>query len=564
MLAQEELTQVERDKLEIDPDIDFRAVAARPFSDLTPNELGMFKWSGVYHQLQRGFFMVRVSVPGGTMTAEQLRRIGELATRCAQDRLCITTRQTLQFHWISQQDIYKIIEGVAEVGLTTRNACGDVCRNVVSCSLQGVCPHEVGDTRPVLESIARDPVIQDQKRNLPRKHKIAVSGCAAGCGHGIMNCQGFYPVTRATANGEQERGWAFTAGGGLGSLPYMAKAIFDWVPEALVLHVSRAVVEIHNRLGNRRKRRFARTKIIVDDMGARAFGEHVLDVMSEAGVEGLERISSSASDAPALRPFPYDGERVIPQKQAGLNTVRIRVPRSEFSGAEARQFAEWADTFGSGRVAFTPRQNVELRDIPDTGIKALSDAMRAAGCLTDGFDHLPDIVACVGTTMCNLAVSDTPRAYRLLTEAFADDAALWREVGPLRINMNGCPNSCAQHWIADIGLRGKRRRRDRGSEEGFSVYAGGRLDASGHIAEFLRDVATSDLVRFVRAMLDAYLANREAGETFGAFARRVGGKTFDGLASEHFADSADEPDATRNMRLRATMQRVFEEAGEQR
>jgi len=532
--AREELTQVERDKLEIDPNIDFRAVAARSFSELTPNELGMFKWSGVYHQLQRGYFMIRVSVPGGTMTAAQLRRIGRLATTYAQDQLCITTRQTLQFHWVRQQDIYRIIEGVADVGLTTRNACGDVCRNVVSCSLQGVCPHEVGDTRPVLDRIAQDPVIQEQKRNLPRKHKISVSGCASGCGHGIMNCQGFYPVTRETADGDAERGWAFTAGGGLGSLPHMAKAVFDRVPEDLVLHVSRAVVEIHNRRGNRRKRRFARTKIIVDEMGGRAFGEHVLHVMSEAGVEGLERITLSESDTPSLRPFPYEGEGVIPQKQAGLNTVRVMIPRSEFSGAEALRFAQWAETCGGSRIAFTPRQNLELRDVPDARLAELSEAIRGAGYRTNGFEHLPDVVACVGTTMCNLAVSDTPRAYRLLTEAFANDETLWRKVGPLRINMNGCPNSCGQHWIADIGLRGKRQRRERGSEEGFSVYVGGRLDAAGHIAEHVRDVSTSDLVRFVRAMLDTYVDGREQGERFGAFARRVGGQALDKLTREKF------------------------------
>ena len=555
MPAREELTQVERDKLQIDPNIDFKEVAAKPFKDLTPNELGMFKWSGVYHQLQTGYFMIRVAVPGGAMAAPQLRRIGELAATYAQDQLCITTRQTLQFHWVRQQDIHKIIAGVKDVGLTTRNACGDVCRNVVSCSLQGVCPHEVGDVRPVLESIAADPVIQEQKRNLPRKHKISVSGCASGCGHGIMNCQGFYPVTRAARDGTEERGWAFTAGGGLGALPHMAKAVFDWVPEELVLQVARAVVEIHNQHGNRRKRRFARLKIIVDEMGARAFGEKVLEVMAAEGVDGVERIAFADSDKPALRPFPFAGESAIPQKQGSFSTVRVMVPRSEFSAAEAQQFADWAEGYGDGTVAFTPRQNVELRSVADARVGELTEAIGVAGFRTDGFEHLPDIVACVGTTMCDLAVSDTPRAYRLLTDAFAGDEALWRRVGPLRINMNGCPNSCGHHWVADIGLRGKRQRRENGSEEGFSVYVGGRLDAAGHIGEHVRDVATPDLVAFLRAMLELYLGDRENGETFGQFARRLGGRGVEERVAGVFARGDREADNARNLRLRATTDR---------
>ena len=233
MPANEELTQQERDKVEIDPNIDFREVAKTPFEDLTPNFIGMFKWSGVYHQLQKGYFMIRVSIPGGKITAVQLRQASSLAKQYGQNHLCITTRQTLQFHWIRKEDIYKILEGMQVVGMTTRNACGDVCRNVISCSLQGVCPHEVGEIHGVLRAIADDPIIQDQKRNLPRKHKISVSGCGSECGQAVMNCEGFYPVEREQPDGTTLRGWSFMAGGGLGSLPYMGQKIFDWLPEEL-------------------------------------------------------------------------------------------------------------------------------------------------------------------------------------------------------------------------------------------------------------------------------------------------------------------------------------------
>ncbi len=560
MPANEELTQQERDKVEIDPNIDFREVAKTPFEDLTPNFIGMFKWSGVYHQLQKGYFMIRVSIPGGKITAVQLRQASSLAKQYGQNHLCITTRQTLQFHWIRKEDIYKILEGMQAVGMTTRNACGDVCRNVISCSLQGVCPHEVGEIHGVLRAIADDPIIQDQKRNLPRKHKISVSGCGSECGQAVMNCEGFYPVEREQPDGTTLRGWSFMAGGGLGSLPYMGQKIFDWLPEELVVPVARATVEAHNRHGDRRKRRFARLKIIVDRMGADAFGDLILELLREEKVEGLEAIEKASSPAAQLKAFPFTGQTVIPQKQTGLNTVRIMIARSEFSGDEGESFAAWSEQFGQGVVALTNRQNLEIRDVPDADTDALVAKIADAGYCTDGFEHLPDVVACVGTTLCNLAVSDTPVAYRAIVDELGSDRELWKAVGPLRINLNGCPNSCGQHWIADIGLRGTRTRGENGSEEGFAVFVGGRLDAAGHIGELVRDVAASDLVQALRAILQSYLDNRQPDERFGDFARRLGGSGIAALTAPAPIASEAEAVNQRNQRLSATLDEVHRDA----
>jgi ferredoxin-nitrite reductase len=560
MPATEELTQVEKDKLEIDPDFDFREIAERPFGELTPNEIGMFKWSGVYHQLQKGYFMIRLRIPGGLLTADQLARAGELAGQYGQNELCITTRQCLQFHWVRQQDIYKIIEGMGEVGILTKNACGDVCRNVVSCSLQGVCPHEQANTQAMVMALADDPVLRDQLRNLPRKHKISVNGCGTACGQGLMNCQGWYAVTRKTTDGTEEHGWAFSAGGGLGALPHMGKMIFDWVPDALVVPVARAVVESHNRHGNRRKRKYARLKIVVAEMGASRFAECLFGILKENGVTGLAQITLAADSTPALKPFPYAGQAVIPQRQADLSTIRIMIPRSEMTGEEVKRFAAWADTLGGNKIMFTNRQNLELRDVPEANVQPLLAAITDAGYRTDGHDQLPDVVACVGTTMCNLAVADTPNTYRMLVDAFGSDRELSEKVGPLRINMNGCPNSCAHHWIADIGLRGKRRRTAEGSEEGFSLFAGGRLDAAGHIGEQVIDIAASAVVPTIRTLLELYLDERSEGEEFGAYARRIGGVALGLLLTARLRVTEQEPTNMRNLHLENTLNSVFEEA----
>lgn len=555
MPAKPDLIPVERDKLSINPDFDFKHdIAARPFEDLRTNEIGMFKWTGIYHQLQKGFFMMRLRIPGGLVTAEQMDRIAEVAAKYGQDQVCITTRMTVQFHWLRKEDLYKVLEELEEVGLDSKNACGDVTRNIVTCPLQGVCPHEVKDVRPMMLAIANDVEIRDEQRNLPRKHKMSVNGCGRACGQTLMNCQSWHPVKRMRADGVEEIGWKFYAGGGLGARPYMAKAIFDWVPEELVLKVTQAATEVYRRTGNRRVRAWARLKVVVDQMGARGFGEAVLDVMRERGVEGLERIEF-ATKPPEIGELFTDGQDVIPQRQKGFNTVRVMILRSEMTSAQARQFAEWARRFGDGSLMLTARQNIQIRFVPDDKVEPLRAEIRAAGFVTEGHERLPDMVACVGTTQCNLAVSDTPNTYHRLYDELASDKAFWEQVGQLRIHMNGCPNSCAQHWIADIGLRGMRKEMPTGSEEGFTICIGGGLSGPGYIGQPVCDVSATAVVPTVRRMLEIYLEQRAGREeTFGAFARRIGGaKMAELLGVPH---APPEPVNERNQRL----QRVFDEA----
>lgn len=523
MTAQPELTQVERDKLEINPDFDFRKIAETPFEQITPNELSMFKWSGVYHQLQPSFFMIRVVTPGGLMTTKQFIRAVDLAEVYAQGELCITTRQTLQFHWIRKEDIYKIIEGMAEVGITTKNGCGDVPRNIIGSSLAGVAREQIGDSHKIIQMLATDHEIQDLQRNLPRKHKISVAFANEAGAQTLMNCQGWVPVKCGDTVG-----WKFHAGGGLGARPYLAKVIFDWVPEELVLPVAQATVEAFRRHGDRRQRAFARLKIVVDKMGASGFADVLIDIMKERGVQGLDKIEKAAAPIPNIGRMFLNGQEVIPQKQAGLSVVRIMIPRSELKTAQSRTISRLADELGGGKIMFTNRQNIELHDVPDANVPALMEALRVAGFRTSGHEHLPDIVACVGTTMCKMAVSDSPDAYRRLYDALANDEKYWQAVGPLRINITGCPNNCAHAWIADIGLRGRRTRNESGgSTEGYTVFVGGKLSEAGKIAEPLCDADAAEIVPVIKKILDTYLKHRHSpNELFTDFCERIGIEAF--------------------------------------
>lgn len=522
MKAQPDLTQVEKDKLAIDPDFDFREIAKRPFEDITPNELAMFKWSGVYHQLQPSFFMIRVVTPGGRMTTKQFNRAVDLGEQYAQDELCITTRQTLQYHWIRQEDLYKIIEGMAEVGITTKNGCGDVPRNIVGDSLAGAGPNQIGDSLKIIRWMAEDDEIQNQ-RNLPRKHKISVASSNDALAQTLMNCQGWVPVER-----DGVVGWKYHAGGGLGARPYLAKVIFDWVPEELVLPVTRAAIEAFRRHGDRRKRTHSRLKVVVDQMGAKKFGDVLIDILKEKEVPGIDSIEFSKDPTPNIGKMSVNGEEVIPQKEAGKSIVRILISRSELKTAESRTISALADELGGGLLMFTNRQNIELHDVPNENVEKLIAALHEAGFRTDGHEHLPDIVACVGTTMCKMAVSDSPDAYHRLYAALANDARYSEAIGTLRINITGCPNNCAHGWIADLGLRGTRTRNaDGGSTEAYSIFVGGKLSEAGKIAEYLCDASAEEIVPAVKKILDTYLAHRtQADEPFADFCERIGIEAF--------------------------------------
>jgi sulfite reductase beta subunit-like hemoprotein len=218
-------------------------------------------------------------------------------------------------------------------------------------------------------------------------------------------------------------------------------------------------------------------------------------VLKERGADGLERIEF-AKGPPEIGELFTDGQEVIPQRQAGFNTVRLMILRSELTSAQCRQIAAWARRCGDGSLMFTARQNVQIRFVPDAQVEALVREIHDAGYVTEGHERLPDMVACVGTTQCNLAVSDTPNTYRRLYAELASDKALWQQVGQLRIHMNGCPNSCAQHWIADIGLRGMRKEMATGSEEGFTICVGGGLSGPGHIAQPVCDVPATEVVPY--------------------------------------------------------------------
>jgi len=232
---------------------------------------------------------------------------------------------------------------------------------------------------------------------------------------------------------------------------------------------------------------------------------------------------------------------------------------SEPKISESANFADLADKYGNGEIIFTQRQNIELRSVPEEKSDELISELKKAGYRLEGLEHIPDIVACVGTTVCNLAVSDTPASYHQLIEKLGKDEEFWKAVGPVRINMNGCPNSCGHHWIADVGLRGCRLKlQEGGSEEGFTVHVGGALDGTGSIGQPVCKVSAHDLPDTLRCLFQLYLDERNDKEIFEEYVKRVKPE----LIKEKLEKLLDKKSAVTllNLSLTETFENILKEA----
>ncbi len=528
----EGLTSEEKDKTN-GFDFDWNALAEQGESALKKQHGLLFKWSGVYGQLQKGFYMMRVRVPGGSLSSDQCLTLARLARRYAQSQVCITTRQTLQFHWIKLQDIAAVFSELAAHDMTTRNACGDVPRNLCCCQWSGVCPVEKADARTACLETENAIIGRDDLRNLPRKFKINFSGCEAACAQPYTNDAGWVGTEY---NGQT--GFMLFGCGGLGSRPFLGRKIFDFVPADLVIPVTLAMAVLFRDWGNRKNRSLARSKYVMREFGLEKYQVMLLDYLARDGVspDDICRIVL-AHDLP-LEPVPVLIDRtqpVIPQAQPGKVLLQIQTRRGELNADQLECLASLAAEFGDAHLYFTHRQNVEIHSVSADMANTVVERVHETGLATQGFMHLLDTVSCVGTTFCNLAVSDTPTLYCEILDSLGSNPTYRDSIHHVLINMNGCPNSCGQHKTADIGLRGMRLPSPAGSVEAFELSLGG--DIYHGVPRFNEPVAimpASDCVIMITLILDTYCASRSsADQTFHEFYEEKGREFFVTLLTTH-------------------------------
>lgn len=494
--------------------------------------------------------MLRIKLPYGGTTAEQLEVMAELAEEYSDGISHVTTRQDWQLHFLHIDDTPTIMRRLAAVGITTREACGNSVRNVTACPCAGVCTTEAFDVTPYAHALTYFLMGHPDCQDFGRKVKPAFSGCAEkACGLVNMHDIGFIAKTREV-DGKTERGFEMYVGGGLGAAPRQAKVLKDFVTEGEILPLSQAIARVFGRLGEKKNRSRARVKFLVEKLGLEEFQKLVFEeraILADdpAWTSYLKDIH--ALDEKPVRedvvagPEPTDADyvewrrtNVGDQRQSGYHTVEISLPLGDITSDQLRDLADICRKYIGDAIRTTVEQNLMLRWVITADLPALFSDLKAAKLGAVGAGTIVDITACPGTDTCKLGTSASrglagELTNRLSEKYFSMDEA----IKGLKIKVSGCFNSCGQHHISDLGFFGVGRMFDGHSVPHFQVVVGGQWDENaGSYGLGIGAVPSKNIPETVDRLTAAYLKDHESGEKFKDFVQRVGKATIKGMISD--------------------------------
>jgi len=514
-----------------------RAFARAGRSSIVPEWAGVyFKWWGIYTQgdgvgatggkggegLASEFFMMRIGIPNGIVTSHQLRTIGGLARRYGRNLADITVRQNIQLHWLTIESLPEIVDALDAIGLSPKGACGDVVRNVTGCPLAGVAADEMIDASPIAQGIARLLTANPEFYNLPRKFKISATGCPNWCTYPEINDVGLTPVRRG-----DEVGYSLRVGGGLSNEPHLALRLDAFVRPERAIDVVRGVTEIfREQIGLRQSRDHARLKYLFMREGWTA----------ESFLDELHRRIGFKLDPAVPEDVPDDVLRdhagIHPQRQPGLNYVGASVLRGRLTGEQLEAAAELAERFGSGSLRATVSQNLVIVNVPRAKSGELARELGQIGLHVDGSPFWRGAVACTGTEFCKLAIAETKGFTRWLVDELEERLPQFDQ--QLKLHVTGCPNSCGQHWISDIGLEGKKIKYNGELTDAFYFCLGGAVGRDAGLARPVGYRCAAPLVpEAIERLLREYLADRAQDENLRAwFARHSNDELRAHLAGE--------------------------------
>ncbi len=509
-LTPQETLKLEKDGLDVIHDL-YR-YAKTGFASIAETDFERLKWYGVYRQKPKesGFFMMRTKIPGGQLSAAQARVISRIADRFGHGFSDITTRQTIQIHWLKIEQFPEIFAELDPVGITTSGACGDDTRNVVGCPVAGIDPEEIIDATPQLTEVSAHMTNNREFSNLPRKFKISVSGCCIRCAQPDINCCGLFGIKRGG-----EAGYGLMVGGGLSSAPHLAQILPFFIKPEQVWPVVKAVSEIFRDEGYRLKRNRARFKFLVADWGVEKMAA---EVQARIGFK-LE----AHSDFTAPRDQETDHLGIHAQKQPGLYWVGINFAGGRIRNSLLEKVADLAEKYaapGRDAIRLTAKQNLLMLNIPEANLPALKAGLDQAGLVHESSNFRKGCVSCTGIEFCNLAVAETKNRMIELVEQLEATSGWYKN--KIRIHFSGCPSSCGQHQIADIGFRGARTKVGGEQVDAYDAFIGGRLGHNRRFNELLKGkIIAKDVHLFIDKLLHVYDSKKINGETFADFCDRV-------------------------------------------
>jgi len=489
-----------------------------------------FKWWGVYTQgdglgvtggkggegLASEFFMMRIGLPNGLLTSHQTRVIAGISKKHGRNLVDITTRQNIQLHWLTIADLVDVTDQLTEIGLSPKGACGDVVRNVTGCPLAGLDHQELIDASPLAVEAAHFLTANPEFYNLPRKFKISITGCPLWCSYPEINDLGLTAIKR-TVNGVDEIGYTLRVGGGLSTEPHIAERINAFVPQDKAMEVIKAVVRIFKeQLELRESRTHARIKYLFMKHGWTA--ESMLVAIEEK--LGYKLDPSPVSEDAVPDDVYRDHVGVSPQKQPGLSTVGASVMGGRMSGDALEALADLAEKHGDGHLRATIMQNIVIANVKNENVRALIADLHALDLRVEVSPFWRGAIACTGTEFCKLAIAETKAFSKWLTAEMEERLPGFDQ--QIKLHVTGCTNSCGQSWIADIGLEGKKIKKDGKMVDAFYFCVGG---AVGKYAAIARQIgyraAAEDCPEAIERLLRGYLYSREAGEDLRSYFART-------------------------------------------
>jgi ferredoxin-nitrite reductase len=520
------LNKVEKIKLERHPLEVREAIVDRYSKDLSsmdevPGEVERLKWVGIYPQKQGGdAFMLRIKVPGGVLTSEQARVVGQIAVEFAHGSipnphfgnnfLDLTTRQDIQMHWIRMEDVPEIWRRLEEVGMTTVQACGDSARNVLCCPVSGIGRDEVLDAYPVAQDISDYFTGNREYANLPRKFKMSVTGCLEDCAQAEINDIGLLPARLEDGT----LGFNLRVGGGLSDGPRMASDIDVFVRPEEAVEITRGIAQVFGELGDRENRWICRMRYLVQELGPEGFRE---------ALEERTAFELTPAGEDLTKHYRGDHIGVHPQKEDGLYYVGLNVTVGRMSGEDFVEAARLAGEYG-GEIRLATDQNLIVTGVAEERLDEF-----LAEPLLERYSPSPGafergVVACTGSEFCRFAIVETK--IRAVEWARALDERVG-DVGQeaIRMHFSGCSASCAQPQIGDIGFRGETAKTKDAIVEGVDIGLGGSLGRDAAFIDWVEGAKPADDVpEALVAVMERYKDERRNGERFHEWARRKSNK----------------------------------------
>ncbi|MFN5416033.1 MAG: HEPN domain-containing protein [Flavobacteriia bacterium] len=496
---------------------------------------------GVYGQRQQGVQMIRIKLPFGKVTTEQLRRISDVSDEYSTGKLHITTRQDIQIHHVSLDRTPQLWADLEKDDITLREACGNTVRNVTASPLAGIDPKELFDVAPYADLVFRYFLRKPFGQELGRKIKIAFSSNEQDEAYSFIHDFGFIPKIQ-----DNTKGFKVLVGGGLGAQPYLAHVAYEFLPAEEILSFIEASIRVFDRHGERNSRNKARMKYLLAKIGLEEFTNLVaqeklaiqfdkdLDFQLFDQQENQQELDKDV-DLTELIEKNADSNyqewvktNVFKQKQKGYLGVFLKVLLGDFKTKQARELATIVEKYASNDVRFTIDQNILLKFVKPENLYNLYQELKSIGLAASGHNSLVDITACPGTDTCNLGISNSTDVSKVIEDTIRTEYPDLIYNKEIKIKISGCINSCGQHGLAHIGFHGSSMKVEKNTLPALQLLLGGGNlgDGIGRIADKVIKFPSKRVLDVIRALLDNYLDNQEIEESFNSYYDRQGNKYF--------------------------------------